>query len=520
MHRPSSQSLFALVFAALCGLPSASSLAAELTRVTPDDPRLEYVGRWNFDEPARPWCAWQGCSVTVKFDGAALGVSMDVGGTEYFGVLVDDDIDSFRKFEATSGVGVYPLAAGLGPGPHKVELIRESYSGSSWEWQVRGFGVLDGQLLDPDPPLTRRIELYGDSNLAGTSNEDERDRWWARDVKTSTFVFAGIVARMFDAEYHNLSWGGATISSINARFDRMKYDTGSEPWDHARFPADVVVANIGANDVNRPKEAVKADYHAFLDDLRAVHPQAHVVLFNAWGWDFDEPANYTDEVIAERGDPNMSSAIFPWVFEQFHGCQYDQGGMAQVLADHLTAVLGWQQKPIDTLDGFGKNGDVANGSFEGVAPFGGWAWRYMEDAGVERVFDPAAAHDGDHYLELYDGAATHQPNPAVDGDVVTATVWMRGTAVGDRARLTIDFRNQQLWTDPLASHSDIVELTTDWQPFTVSATAPVGLPDPVFHTRLTIEAGPGSRIHVDSISQTTGHVRLIAAPRAGAESRP
>ena len=72
--------------------------------------------------------------------------------------------------------------------------------------------------------------------------------------------------------------------------------------------------------------------------MRKSYPNAHIMLYNAWGWDYDEPANYIHEVIAARGDPNMSSAIFPWLFEQWHGCEYDHSGMAHVLADHL----GWK----------------------------------------------------------------------------------------------------------------------------------------------------------------------------------
>ena len=69
------------------------------------------------------------------------------------------------------------------------------------------------------------------------------------------------------------------------------------------------------------------------------------MLYNAWGWSYDEPANYIHEVIAERDDPRMSSAIFPWIFEQWHGCEYDHAGMAQILADHLTSSWAGPRQP-------------------------------------------------------------------------------------------------------------------------------------------------------------------------------
>ena len=41
------------------------------------------------------------------------------------------------------------------------------------------------------------------------------------------------------------------------------------------------------------------------------------------------------------------------------------------------------------MNGYGEDGDVANGSFEEVAPFGGWGRRYYDDPGVSRIYDPA-----------------------------------------------------------------------------------------------------------------------------------
>ena len=45
------------------------------------------------------------------------------------------------------------------------------------------------------------------------------------------------------------------------------------------------------------------------------------------------------------------------------------------------------------MNGYGEDGDVANGSFEEVAPFGGWGRRYYDDPGVSRIYDPGAAGD-------------------------------------------------------------------------------------------------------------------------------
>jgi hypothetical protein len=307
---------------------------------------------------------------------------------------------------------------------------------------------------------------------------------------------------MFDAEYHNISRSGATIASLNARYDRIDWGTNSPSWTFGQFLPDLVVVNIGANDEAKPKHTNKARYHDLLDDLRASYPGAHIMLYNAYGWDTSEPANYIHEVIGERADPNMSAATFPWVFEQFHGCETDHAGMAQHLADHVTSVLGWTAAPPDVVSGYGEDGGVGNGGFEGQAPFGGWGWRYFDDAGVSRVHDPAGAFAGDSFLRLANGATSQQTNPAVDGEVVPLSVWMRGATAGAQVDITIDFRDQAAGANvatPMQSDTETKTLTTSWAPYTMTATAPIVPSNPVYATRLTFAAAPGDTVDIDAV---------------------
>jgi hypothetical protein len=309
---------------------------------------------------------------------------------------------------------------------------------------------------------------------------------------------------MFNAEHVNFSKSGATIRSLDTAHGRTDWNSSTPAWDFGNFQADLVVVNIGANDAG-PERRLKTRYHNLLDDLRAEQPNAHIMLFNAYGWSFNEPANFIHEVIAERGDPDMSSAVFPWVFAQYHGCEYDHGGMAMVLAEHVQSIMGWTPNPQDVMSGFGAGGDVANGSFEQVAPFGGWGWRYFDDPGVSRAQDPAGAYDGDYYLRLSDGAHSQQTNPAFSGETYTITAWMRGASNGDQVDITADFRNQGMGAgevSPIVAFRETRTLTTNWQEYSMSATAPVG-GNPVYATRVTFTAGPGDNVDIDAVAMSS-----------------
>lgn len=473
--------------------------AADADLIDPSDPDLLYTGRWQASNPSAPWAQAKGASLIARFEGTSLAITLTTGGSEYYRVIIDGDVVASTKTTLPSGTST-TLASGLPDAVHEIEIIKETDSGKA---TLTALTLDPGKaLVAPLPRPPRRIAFYGDSNLAGYSLESERNQG-AASLQGSYNSYAGVTARMFDAEYHNISKSGATIVSLNSRFDRYDWDAPNPRWNFSLFSADVVVVNIGANDVGSPKSVIKNRYHSLLDDLRSQHgTSVPIVLYNAYGWDVNEPANYTHEVVSERGDPNLTSAVFPWVFEQFHGCETDHAGMADYLVNHLGAVMGWVAKPPDVLSGYGQGGDVANGSFEGVAPFGGWGWRYFDDPGVSRVFDPARAYHGSHFLRLSNGATSQQTNPSSNGEVREFSFFLRGASVGDEVDVTIDFRDQQAGaaiSTPMTSHTETKVLTTVWTRHTMMATAPTAPPNPVYASRLHFEAASGDTVDIDAV---------------------
>ena len=76
---------------------------------------------------------------------------------------------------------------------------------------------------------------------------------------------------------HNLSTSGETISGSHGRFDRYGWYPSDPPWNFDLYTPDVVIVNIGANDVDSlTQEQMIADHNTYLDDLRLEYPEAHV----------------------------------------------------------------------------------------------------------------------------------------------------------------------------------------------------------------------------------------------------
>jgi lysophospholipase L1-like esterase len=472
--------------------------------VRPDNPNLTYSGRWDFTNHQAPWCDWQGASISMNFNGTGIGIALDPGTREnWYRAILDYDIENSIKFSVSpGGIRKTILFNSLTPGQHHIRVVKETRFGN--ETTFLGFGGVNGiGITAPPPPPNYKIEFYGDSNLAGYSLEHEENNS-DNQYRGCELTYAGIVARRFNAEYHNISVSGETISGMNSRFDQMKYASNNPVWDFNRYNPDLVVVNLGANDVWKPVSWIRADYNDFLDDLRQVHPNAHIMLFNAFGWDFNETANYISDVITNRNDSNMSAATFPWLFEQWHGCETDHAGMAEYLAQHIETELGWSPQQSDIVSGFGQNGDVANGSFEEIAPFGGFGWRYAAHrSNVQRIENNNYAHEGDYFIILNNGGSIQQPNPASNGQHIEVEVWLRGATNNDVAEITIDFRNQEMYTSPLQTQTWSRLLTTSWTKHTFNTTAPTNNSTPVFHTRLTIRAANQCRIGVDKVSMST-----------------
>lgn len=452
--------------------------------VPPDDHRIHFSGRWHRANQQRPWCTWQGSAIRVRFDGTDLSARFDVVGPPQFcRVVIDGDSKNSKRLELEPGQHTVKLLDEPEQARRTVEFVKETYAGQGrltflgFEGQGRGLLAL--------PPWTPklRLEFYGDSNLAGHSLGHEKDRGGTK-FAGCYFTFAGILSRMMDAEYHNLSRGGATIAghlnSVLSFYDRIDLYESEPRWDFRRFPADVCIINIGANDIGRKsKQQIKDDYRRLIRAIRAAHPEAHLVLANGYGWSRAEPANYTHEVVEELGDAKLTSVVFPWLFNEWHGCEYDHAGMAVSLAEHLQKLNpAW--KPVrasDVMDGFGRDGNVANGSFEHVAPFGGYGWRYFQD-GAQRIHDPRQSPDGAWYLRLPEGKQVHQPTRASKSRVYTYRLTMRGSPTDSQVRVRCEFRDQA-WRNeiPNTAREQTIQLTDAWQTYRVSVRSPSG-PEP------------------------------------------
>lgn len=485
---------WALLF--LAGFASTATFAQgptscmpELITLAADDPRLSFSGRWAVGPGGARRVAWAGASVTLRFRGEGVAVDLDPGNqAEQFRIAVDGEAHD-EVLVAAPGPARYRLADRLDPArPHTVQLMKETYVSD----QTILFGFeLDGcVVLEPPPVPPRRIMFFGDSNMDGTSLYDEKDG----GDSGAWFAYPAAVGRMLDAQISVQAFGGATLTGDGDNnvlsFITAQRRDRPDPEYRDGFRPDVIVVNAGANDLFDIPEGqrvgeLRRRYRAVVARLRAVYgDQPHIMLYNAYGWHLDEPANITPDVVEAIGG-NLSAVLYPWIWEQFHGAMAEHGGQARFLAEAIAErVPGFTVvRPLDFIDGWGRDFDVANGGFEAIARsgFNAFGWRYADD-GVERVRDPAGAFEGVHYIRLEAGESVHQgtdatgdflPGPTASGQRYELTARVRAVGGTATARLAADFEGQAMYGRS-DGRSKSFHVGPEWQPIRFVFTAPAG----------------------------------------------
>ncbi|MFY0532912.1 hypothetical protein [Nannocystis pusilla] len=102
-----------------------------------EPPGIHYVGRHDDSDPSAIRMSWSGVGAVVRFDGTDLHVNLDDNG-RWFTVVVDGAVQP--PLNTQPGAQTYPLATGLAPGEHTVELYRRT-EGSFGVTTVLGFDV-------------------------------------------------------------------------------------------------------------------------------------------------------------------------------------------------------------------------------------------------------------------------------------------------------------------------------------------------------------------------------------------
>ncbi len=267
--------LLTVVFCAVGALRAA-------TRVSPADPALRFVGRFDRSEPEAPRCAWPASTIAFTVSGGAVRVRLADGGRNRWQIVVDGEPRPALSLEL--GEHDYLVARDLPEGRHLVELVKctESFVGIT---RFLGLEIDDSARLLPTEARARRIEVIGDSISCGYGNEAASpDQPFSPKTENAWLAYGAVAARAVQADYFCIAWSGKKLwpdNSIADLYDAtLPGEQGSAPWDFSLWTPDVVVINLGTNDFYgrpSPDPAGWVDaYVKFIARLRVHYPRAAI----------------------------------------------------------------------------------------------------------------------------------------------------------------------------------------------------------------------------------------------------
>ncbi|MDQ8202161.1 polysaccharide deacetylase family protein [Pelagicoccus sp. SDUM812003] len=293
---------------------------AKLTHIDADDPKIEYVGRFDKTDPAAPGFDWSYSTIRAKFEGAYCAVKLD-GPNKYFDVFIDSSkVDPILS--ASGGLETFVLAKNLSDADHTI-VIRRRAEANAGKNVFHGF-VLDENktMVEPDPAPSRKIAFIGDSYTCGYGVEAAFDSDFDYATENAGLTYAAQLATHYQADSMFTSWSGKGMARNYGDTNQTSPDPlpsvyartcGSVENDNYGFAwqPDVVVIALGINDFSTTphpsQEQYAGGYGDFIETLRSHYPDAHIICTYLSSMDA-VAADYIAAAVEASGDSKVHFA--------------------------------------------------------------------------------------------------------------------------------------------------------------------------------------------------------------------
>jgi hypothetical protein len=347
------------------------SMAYSQTTIKPNDPNLQYFGRFDRSQSERAAFDWPGVSIRAVFEGTSCGVVFE--GHSCFDAFIDGV--QTTTLRTSRQKAVYIVAQGLTDRNHKLALVKrcETTQEPAFFW---GLALdLGKKLALPADPPSRKIEFIGDSYTAGYANEylgvecaaEKADSIICATTNTNK-AFGPLVARAFGAQYHIIAISGKGLvrnfngvdpgKELPAYYDKVLLSSVNNrqkgaAWDFSSWKADAAIVAIGINDFqgNPPHaDSLKFDsaYEALLSRLRKQYPGVQIICCATKVWPADALVPHIRNIVQRQKVGNHQDVNY---FEfsagnsalHGHPSVHDHQAIADSLIPVVARATGWNR---------------------------------------------------------------------------------------------------------------------------------------------------------------------------------
>jgi hypothetical protein len=287
-------------------------------------------------------------SVILKNDSSFNNFTVRLDTTEYILKTRRDDT-------------LYLLADNLPNVSHSLEITRIT----EWHGGNTTFGGLKitGRGLVPVYGKQRKIEFIGNSITCGYGTEGKsRDEHFTYETQNCLHTYAAYTAKNLEADFTLIcrsgigmyqSYGGDTTFAMPLLYEEII--SGSPvKWDFGKFQPDVVVIELGANDLSSKVDSARFTraYLGFLEKLRNYYPSSKIVCMSGPGWIGDEAGN-TKWGSLVSSDVTAGSKILDNLYyysmeatenngSDWHPSSAEHEKLSVNLTEYLRSLMNWQ----------------------------------------------------------------------------------------------------------------------------------------------------------------------------------
>ena len=284
-------------------VPAASSTSPALSSTAPapqptashsiplTDSRIRYNGRVAVKEGAA-YIDWSCSGLEINVQGGDVRVQLTAAAQNdlqctYIGVYVNGRRTA--KVRLATGTQWYTLANHLDAGAVTNIKIVKLNEASLSSFTVKELEVT-GTLAAKTPDKSRRIQWIGDSITAGYGIlSPNAAAPFKAETEDGTLTYAAKISQALDADFHVVAASGYGVALDNSGGSSALipplygytqwFRDRTTKWDCSRFQPDLVVVNLGTNDVagGAKADVLKSGVTGFLQQLRQAHPQAQIV---------------------------------------------------------------------------------------------------------------------------------------------------------------------------------------------------------------------------------------------------
>lgn len=222
--------------------------------LSPDDPAIRYIGRFDTTKPKLPQSSWPMAGITVAFHGSQTvtgNFQLTKDGCR-MRVIVDGQTQGFIvQNKGSTSMQQFTLAKGLDASKsHTLQVFQLS------EGSVVTFGGLEldaGQFDSAPKAPSRRLDFIGDSDTAGWCADGSKSTGDNQNKYEDSYVtWAQQLARLVGAETTVEAVSGYGVEkktgAIGGVLDLATFSDNTAMWDYTKWTPDAVVILIGPND--------------------------------------------------------------------------------------------------------------------------------------------------------------------------------------------------------------------------------------------------------------------------------